>query len=622
MKKILLSLLVCISFYGNAQTYFSDNFNNGLGNFTTYDVDGLVPASNVSSYFGTTAPYKAWTILSSEGNLAAFSTSSYSPSGTSNDWLVTTLPVYIQSAQASLIWKARSFSSSLLDGYKVYISTTGNKVSNFSSAPVLTVSAENFGWTTRTFNLSSFVGQNIYIAFVNNSTAKYILGIDDIFVGVTSFSVVDNTSQYVYSSTSKVNGSIFNTGNPITSFTAKYTANGMTYTKTYTGLDIPTGSSYNFEFTELITVNGIGNSVPYTLEISSGSISKTSSGSVTWASFKPNKKVVGEEATGTWCGWCPRGAVFLKTVSEKYPDTFIGIAVHNSDPMTYSLYDTGINGLISGYPSGLVDRKYSVDPSKFETSYLTALNEFTPASFTLSGFFKDATKKIVNLTTHSTFNANYNGNANFRIAFVVTENNVKGTASGYNQANYYSGGGYGVMGGFEALSNPVPAAQMTYQDVARKIYDSFTGIAGSLPATIARDQLLKFDYTLEIPATVNNLSEVSIVALLIDLNTGQIKNADRLKATSISVTGVELPNSSSLSAKVLKNDTEISVEVETNSVGLISVGLLSIDGKQIYTTTINNERKYKFQIPHKELKGVYLVRVKTLDGMLDKKVIL
>ena len=48
----------------------------------------------------------------------------------------------------------------------------------------------------------------------------------------------------------------------------------------------------------------------------------------------PNKLVVGEEATGTWCGWCPRGAVALNWLDKDYYGYFQGIAVHNGDPMT------------------------------------------------------------------------------------------------------------------------------------------------------------------------------------------------------------------------------------------------------------------------------------------------
>lgn len=47
----------------------------------------------------------------------------------------------------------------------------------------------------------------------------------------------------------------------------------------------------------------------------------------------PDKKVWVEEATGTWCGWCPRGEVYMNYLYAKYPEHFVGIAVHQKDPM-------------------------------------------------------------------------------------------------------------------------------------------------------------------------------------------------------------------------------------------------------------------------------------------------
>jgi hypothetical protein len=39
-----------------------------------------------------------------------------------------------------------------------------------------------------------------------------------------------------------------------------------------------------------------------------------------FSAVKPadHRKVLLEEGTGTWCGWCPRGAVFLKAISPAY----------------------------------------------------------------------------------------------------------------------------------------------------------------------------------------------------------------------------------------------------------------------------------------------------------------
>ena len=82
------------------------------------------------------------------------------------------------------------------------------------------------------------------------------------------------------------------------------------------------------------------------------------------------KLVIGEEATGTWCGWCPRGAVALNWMDKDYEGYWQGIAVHNGDPMTDPDYDNGIAPYISGYPSGLVDRGSDIDPGAFKQDFL------------------------------------------------------------------------------------------------------------------------------------------------------------------------------------------------------------------------------------------------------------
>jgi hypothetical protein len=65
-----------------------------------------------------------------------------------------------------------------------------------------------------------------------------VLGIDNIFVGVTGILLEDYTPQFTYSNKVAVKGILKNIGNVITGFTTKYVANGITYTKNYTGLNI------------------------------------------------------------------------------------------------------------------------------------------------------------------------------------------------------------------------------------------------------------------------------------------------------------------------------------------------------------------------------------------------
>jgi len=64
-----------------------------------------------------------------------------------------------------------------------------------------------------------------------------------------------------------------------------------------------------------------------------------------------------EEATGTWCGWCPDGAqVIEEKIEPNYPHTVI-LSWHNGDPLVVSTdpFCTG-SGYITGFPEGTVNR--------------------------------------------------------------------------------------------------------------------------------------------------------------------------------------------------------------------------------------------------------------------------
>ena len=39
------------------------------------------------------------------------------------------------------------------------------------------------------------------------------------------------------------------------------------------------------------------------------------------------RRVVMEEATGTWCGWCVRGLETISRLSKEYPKNFIAIGI-------------------------------------------------------------------------------------------------------------------------------------------------------------------------------------------------------------------------------------------------------------------------------------------------------
>ena len=165
----------------------------------------------------------------------------------------------------------------------------------------------------------------------------------------------------------------------INSFDLTYNYNGVDVTENITGLNLASLDTYEHSFgTTLSPVLG-NNDLTVTISNVNGvATDDDPSDDSKVISIDPivpaeGKMVVGEEATGTWCQWCPRGAVYMDLFEEQYGDYWVGIAVHNGDPMTDAVYDAGIGGSIGGYPSALVDRGADVDPSAMNADFLDRL---------------------------------------------------------------------------------------------------------------------------------------------------------------------------------------------------------------------------------------------------------
>ncbi|MCF6131972.1 T9SS-dependent choice-of-anchor J family protein [Flavobacterium wongokense] len=179
MKKLLLlSTIIGFAFTANSQVVFSENFDGigpGMSGWTLYNVDGLTPNAGVAFVNA------AWVATPSEfDNNVAMSTSWYTPAGTSNDWLVSPA-ITLPAGTNMLYWDGLTYDPTYPDSYKVYISTTGNAVGDFTE--LLNVDPEDTtDWVRHALDLSNFSGQTVYIAFQNYSSDMYLLALDNIAV--------------------------------------------------------------------------------------------------------------------------------------------------------------------------------------------------------------------------------------------------------------------------------------------------------------------------------------------------------------------------------------------------------------------------------------------------------
>ncbi len=383
----------------------------------------------------------------------------------------------------------------------------------------------------------------------------------------------------------------------ITSFDIIINSNGTPASQSITGVNIASLATYTVSgfspvaliagantFTATISnVNGLGADADATDNV------KTTA--VTPIQPALGKMVVAEEGTGTWCQWCPRGAVFMDLMNTKYDGFFAGIAVHNNDPMTNASYDAAIGPFIPGYPTALVDRLTGVDPSAMETDFLSRI-QVAPKAFITNGATYNSSTHQLKISVTTTIQQNITGN--YKMACVITEDSVSGTSSGYNQSNAYSGGGSGVMGGFELLTNPVPASQMNYNHVARLISPQFSGQPNAFGTSANAGQIFTHTFTYTLPAAWD-INQIHIVGLFID-PTGLIDNATSVKiseaVTNGYITGTELPTYSLGVNEITSPDSEIGIypnpssDLTTISLKLdketaVSVELYSVDGELV-----------------------------------------
>jgi hypothetical protein len=399
--------------------------------------------------------------------------------------------------------------------------------------------------------------------------------------------------------------------------------------QTFAGLNLASMDTQIVNLTNTITYTA-SNSINADAQISSAIADddNTNNDTVTYSynAITPaaGKLVIGEEGTGTWCPWCPRGAFYMDLLSNTYPGFFQGIAVHNADPMTVPTYDGGLGTLISGYPSALVDRLPDLDPSAMEADFITRI-QIAPKAMIVNGAEWSSGNDTLHISITTTF-AQAVSSGNYKIACVLIEDNVTGATSGYNQANNYAGGGQGVMGGYESLPNPVPAAQMEYDFVARAIVPSFTGLPSAFTIPAAIGYVKTHNFSIAVPAAWSR-PDIKIVGLFID-NTGKIDNASSTSIDSAIANGyvngsavAGIDDQNIIDGMVLYPNPTPSIsnlKFTLNEVIDVVVKITSIDGKSISSQNygpLNGTQNIEINTEG-WANGIYLVEV--LAGKASK----
>lgn len=149
------------------------------------------------------------------------------------------------------------------------------------------------------------------------------------------------------------------------------------------------------------------------------------------------QKVMIEEFTGAWCGFCPDGAYILDNILNSQPNA-IGVSIHQGDAMQNTdgaVIDGFYNN--SGYPSATINRVgESISRNNWASETNSQLSGTSPVAVSIENISYDWNTRTITCTP--TFEVLSPLTGKFRINVWIIEDDVTGTGTGYNQVNYYN----------------------------------------------------------------------------------------------------------------------------------------------------------------------------------------
>lgn len=264
------------------------------------------------------------------------------------------------------------------------------------------------------------------------------------------------------------------------------------------------------------------------------------------------RKTVMEEFTGAWCGWCPRGITAIEILKEMYGDSFIPVSVHYADELQPSGYASILQN-VKGYPHSYVDRYVEGDPYQVYNDGYTkdfhapemidlAQSRMSTATVNLAKAEINPETKQIEVETNVTFQYD-SDNAPFALGYIVLQNHVKAQDFYMIQNNYYSEDeSYRNDPYLEKwIDMPALLIDLVYEDVVIQAFDIQQGLFGSITAPLRAGIAQTHSCVLDLSSNwlMNDMNDLSVVAVLFNNSDGTIENADIVAVTNVQVSNVE-----------------------------------------------------------------------------------
>lgn len=218
------------------------------------------------------------------------------------------------------------------------------------------------------------------------------------------------------------------------------------------------------------------------------------------------QKVLVEEHTGAWCGWCVDGSVRLTNTLASNQQA-IGVAWHNGDAMTLPEQADLDAFYVNGYPNATINRQADGQSrSVWQSQAAAAAQGASSVTVSFDTIEYNAVTRQISAQVKYSFTGPLSGD--FRINMFVVEDNVTGSGTGYNQVNYDN-----TTAGHPYYGAGNPIVGFVHRHVVRAALEGPWGLPGviSSPVNFGSNFTHTFSYTL--PAGYDE-NEIHLVALV------------------------------------------------------------------------------------------------------------
>lgn len=660
MKKLLLSTLLLAGFgvmtadvvqQSSLKTDFMGAYKLGETlpeGWSSMGVDAKVGETMAAS-FPNYSPTSAYRLMGwSSGTAAgAFSCSDFVDAAgnavASDQWLIS--PEFeIKENNELVYFTVLAYGNVSKNAFTVYISEDGASQEDFKKTSLLSASLigqqNAVNTAMRRIAIEGYAGKKVRLAFVNNNNKTGMTGFTEIGVAPYYMSVENEQelNEYLVMDKSAKLPVRLRVSTPTATkgITAVLeTSNGFksTFTNT-TSLSKSVVSSVNFYMPDELNIS---ESCDYTLTITpnfEGATPTVVYGRLVVADAIYDANALVEEATGSWCGWCPRGVAYMNYYKDKYNSLgkgkVIPIMLHNGDMMDIDLpyiqsmseQYMALTGGGFGFPTCLVNRVMAGDPGEVDIE--SVMNSKSVGKLGIvSTYYNPAESE--NIVVNCSGLLSYDSR-DINVAAVVIENDVKGNNNDWNQTDYY--GQYGIAVVEQAYGSEVapyfqqfvdrpdlfvPYNEMVYPEVARAIFPSYAG--APVQGEWEKETEKKFSLWISMPDNMLVKENASVVVLMIRNSNGEIIGSDIMDYSAWTSDPSSVEN---LDSEVSVNAMAVAEGLALNLSADADVEVVSIQGARLFAGHVNAGQTI---LPM--AKGqVVIVRAVTPAGISTRKVIL